>query len=392
MTAVNARRTSLVESFISYTFILLLIQAFLSNFGLTIPVFISPSNFLELCFFFIGIICFHPKNLSRFLTIAGIFLVFFAIIIFSILADSPIYEVLRATKWVFFIGLLFGINRKGVVSPVVLLRVTKLLLVSALFQYSWTKFNLGITSRPTLFIENNYEVALFSGFLIVSYFSNRGFNEKFRWVWFWIYFEVMLLSGSLSGLLLLILISIFVGFQKETGSRRKFIFGVFMLLLSFGSLFWVYSSRNVTLTRSDRYYFLEIFFQEMGLGNVLHWFIGNIIIRPLEVDSCNALTYYVRQLSEDLQGACFSVTFHSFILRTIVDFGIVGLFFAFFALTKSLNREVPSSLRKLLVAIAFLNSLSVSGPNNIYVIFPFLMAQLVDFSKYTERATFLKNS
>jgi hypothetical protein len=81
-------------------------------------------------------------------------------------------------------------------------------------------------------------------------------------------------------------------------------------------------------------------------------------------------------------GTCYSVVFHSFLLRAIFDHGILGLVFIIFSAYKLL---VVSGVRKgaavVFVAIVIINGLSVSSFNNLFyaVSTVFLMATNTEF-------------
>jgi hypothetical protein len=60
------------------------------------------------------------------------------------------------------------------------------------------------------------------------------------------------------------------------------------------------------------------------------------------------------------------------------DFGFAGLLLSLLAIYFRINTVLPKPLPQTLTLLAFINSISVSGPNNVYVVTPILIAVIVE--------------
>jgi hypothetical protein len=56
----------------------------------------------------------------------------------------------------------------------------------------------------------------------------------------------------------------------------------------------------------------------------------------------------------------------------------MGLAFSFLGLFFRMHRILPKNLSLTLIFLSLANAISISGPNNVYVVFPILLAILAE--------------
>jgi hypothetical protein len=114
--------------------------------------------------------------------------------------------------------------------------------------------------------------------------------------------------------------------------------------------------------------------------------LGNWIIQPLNPEICIQLRYYSSLQSNESLGSCYSVVLHSFALRAVNDFGILGAIAIFYTFGKILLSNLEKSSAICFFLLLMFNSLSVSGVNNVYVVLPILVALLSSNSKSSNKS------
>jgi hypothetical protein len=196
---------------------------------------------------------------------------------------------------------------------------------------------------------------------------------KIRW---YIALNVVIgLSGSRSGAVAGLLVA-FYFFNKTMTKKSMLILRLGISGLAFLALLLTFLRRGSSITQTDRFLFYEVFLSETKEKEFYSWLFGNIVIRPLSEFGCNRLNYYQILISDHTFGTCYSVILHSFVLRILWDFGIFGLIISFLAIFSRLNGLLPKPMPQIFVFLALINAASVSGPNNVYVVFPILLAIL----------------
>lgn len=290
-----------------------------------------------------------------------------------ILTGSPLYDSLQAYKWlIYLVAFLVAIDLQWRrTKPLV--RITWFLLATALTKAVLTYFILGPGQRPGLLLENNFELALFSGLIILNY-KEMGRFRLFSLVFLGL---LVVLSESRSGVLAFVV----VGFFLITQTKHLNLFIRYVLTMSLpiliGIAFSVFQVRASRETRMDRLNFLDVFLMETSDWTALQWIFGTAPITPLSSAGCLQLSYYRTLFSSTGDGSCYSVILHSFLMRVIFDAGIIGALIAFGVAWYSLRRaRVSLVVAACLILIAGVNSLSVSGLNNPYVALPILLAVL----------------
>lgn len=362
------------EKAISICFSFLIFQKFFLILGFLDNNFVNPTSVLEFLILYLTAKNFGIRNL----TISLIIFLLASILIFTLLSaiknNIAIFEAIRATKWIFYIICLLSIKNKKPISHLFLVLQTKIILFFTLIVYLATVIQDGLHSRPYLLTENNYEIAMFSGLIILILHINSGFGKHFDQKWLLIHATIIFLSGSRSGSISLLIVIIFTLRQKKNPIT---IVNILKILPFFLILLYIFDSRQSSLYSIDRFQFLQTFLREMTLKNPITWVITNFQLKPISMESCYSLKFYSSLFSDINTFTCFSVIFHSFFLRVIYDFGFVGLILAFLPSYVVIKNNLTKNLAIYLSLLSITNSLSVSGPNNPYVIFPYICALLI---------------
>ncbi|WP_461533208.1 hypothetical protein [Sinomicrobium sp.] len=217
--------------------------------------------------------------------------------------------------------------------------------------------------RPILFHENNYELMFLSLLFYLYYILKKKVSFEHQLL----LSVLFLMSGSKSGLLILLFVLCVVNF-KLLIKRIYIILPAFIALLL--AVLAVFSNRmggTLNFENTDRFRFLMVFAEETkswGLSEIL---FGSSRITPLSAKGCGALAYYKDLFSYSGDGSCYSVIFHSYILRAVFDHGIIGLLlicaFVYYAVVLSGFKRKQALV---VLGIALVNGLSVSSFNSVY--------------------------
>lgn len=285
--------------------------------------------------------------------------------------ESPIVDFLQAYKWLLYlVAFVFAVGREW--GPVRgLVRVMWVLLSLAFLKSTVTFAVYGAGERPGLLIENNFEIALFAGLVIVLYrFLGRGR------IWVILLMGgLIVLSGSRSGAIAFLVLALFAITQVKNASLLV----KYMLVLLAPALaivpVWIFEQRSGGGGQVDRLNFFDVFLAETSKWDALNWIFGTTPITPLSAGSCSRLSFYQQLFSSEGDGTCYSVILHAFLMRVVFDAGVLGLLIAFGVAWWMMRRaSVQFGVAVALIAVAITNSLSVSGLNNPYVALPILLS------------------
>jgi len=185
----------------------------------------------------------------------------------------------------------------------------------------------------------------------------------------------ILMSQSRSALITLLLVQLFMYTRKKT-IRKTLVSSIFLIISSITLGLYTFRNRGTTLGNLDRLNFLNLFLDDFVSRSNISKIFGNWIIQPLNTEICIQLRYYSTLQSNESLGSCYSVVLHSFILRAINDFGIMGALLIFYTFGKILLSNLEKNTAICFIILALSNSLSVSGVNNVYVVLPMLVALL----------------
>lgn len=296
----------------------------------------------------------------------------FTRILAALAASAPLEDFLQAYRWLYYLLVLCSaIGRSwGPIRPLVI--TTWALISMALFKAVLTFLLRGAGERPGLLLENNFELALFSGLVLVIYPYLKN-----RVLLVFMMGALTFLSGSRSGAIAFLVLLLFAFSQVR--SRSLLIRYLAVCAVPVAALFplVIFSERASLDSRVDRLNFFNVFLADVSSFSPLQWIFGTTPITPLSPAACHQLAFYRRLFSSAEDGTCYSVILHAFVLRVTFDAGIFGLILAFGVVWWALRRSgVQLAMTIALFGVALTNSLSVSGINNPYVVLPLLLAIL----------------
>ena len=249
------------------------------------------------------------------------------------------------------------------------------ILYSGLVKYVIT-LSLGLSDRPLLFTENNFELPLLLILFVGLYDSFRNKNLEVVLIT-----TLIIMSKSTSGLLSLVVVYIYI-------FRGQITFKTFPFLVSsaigiFGVGF--YSKFGQGLDQIDRYLYLLAFINEITMREYASLLFGQF--DGLNPSTCKLMINFEGKF--DSLGRCFSNVIAIGLVRTILDYGLVGFVVVhmlhFSALMKRFNLHEALAI----FSIIFTNSISVSGfYNNMCILGSLILiyTRYFEYAKTVEKA------
>lgn len=240
-------------------------------------------------------------------------------------------------------------------------------LVLMLLKYLFLYFVLGEV-RPVFIVENNFELQT-----VLLMYSFLFFRKSPRLAIRFTLYLVILLSGSRSALGCLIFVEFFLAFKKID---YKLIFLLILTAVLVLAAYQVFLDRlnGRSVEDIDRVRFLYGFIYEVKNSfSLANYLFGNETYAPLSNEICSSFSFYHGFFNSE-KTFCFSAIFHSYNLRVLFDYGLLGsiliyyLFYSYLKLSKT-----PPRLIFIIIGVALLNGMSVSAFNNIYYIIPFFL-------------------
>lgn len=341
---------------------------------------------LEVCFFatifLVSAFSPPPDRFGLWLLILSWFALRYGLALTSEI-PPPWEEFLRAHKWMVYLLALFSARRSKVLQAPKLNQLVNVLLVASFIKYSYVWLLLGFSARPAIFTENNYEVFLLLGLVVVS--SELGYKKSPAFLA--VLTIVVALSGSRSGAGGLVVLFVYLLTKSRSKSQLTQYLSLMSVFLVAALSVSIFQARTGNVQALDRFNFLSRFQFEVAEWGLLEWLFGAPPLTPLSLQTCYSLSYYAALLSETNDGSCYSVILHSHVLRLIFDFGLLGLFACLFLVFSVLRAsEFTIKGTATLISLVVVNGLSVSGINNVYLALPILAAVI---TKPPEKETHL---
>lgn len=279
---------------------------------------------------------------------------------------SNLLDFLQAYKAFIYVIPLCFFYKRDIFSRALSLKVLKFLLVLLLVKYSYSlalDLNPRMGSRPGLFVENNFELI----FAILYFFTMSDDFGKGRNAWFALMTTVVLLSGSRSSALALIVIFGGIYLRYLNMKTIFYLFGLGLLALAAGALFLSRGYAAGGIESIDRFRFMMVFLYEIRNWSLFDFALGSFPITALSNESCRALSFYEGLFSYSGDGSCYSVVLHSYFFRVIFDHGIIGLFFLFAFIAFALRGSGFSRYRVMIfIGVLSASALSVSAMNSVF--------------------------
>jgi hypothetical protein len=367
----------LSEKIVTVTLVATIFQGFSRILGVVNSEIIDPTTLFEVLFFTLAALNLNLKNFKQMIISTVFIIVLVNLVLISLLTDTPAFETIRAYKWLLFLITLASMNTTSTIRRQTM-RTWYLALLSALaLAYILQIISFGYDVRPYLILENNYECALLIGLFALN-ISLKNLDAPYKKLpWNILLVLTILLSGSRSALISLLAV-IFIMYLRPENRKSRFLNTLFFTVFCAVVVYFSLIRRSFNLANTDRYTFLKLFWDDFESKSVLSQIFGSWIIKPVNIETCWKLRFYSVLQNDETLGSCYSVIFHSFILRALYDFGIFGTAMIFLFLLRMLRKKLESNLSLCITAIAISNSLSVSGINNVYVIMPICLVLLTE--------------
>lgn len=286
--------------------------------------------------------------------------------------DAGLGDVVQAHKWLLNIAVVLLCSGRVARIPDLAARMAWVLIPLALLKYVVEVVALG-HDRPGLLYENNFEIALLCGLVVVALRD----MAHYRLVLLGMLGVAVVLAGSRSGA---IAFGITALFAVHTLIGAKAVRLYVAALTAAGAIVaaaLLFAARYEAEGQVDRLNFAAIFGDETGERGLVGWLLGPPPMTALTTESCARLDFYAVLIADQSANECYSVVLHAFLLRVLFDFGLVGLVAAFAIPAYVMVRNhVPWPVVTALTLIAFSNSASVSGINNPFITLPIVLAIL----------------
>lgn len=295
----------------------------------------------------------------------------------------PVDFVLAFKAFIYLIFLCF-FTQKVLFARFSLVKGLDYLLVIFLAKYViWILLGGGL--RPGLFTENNFEIMLVL-FWALTVWNLEGKLTLKQWM---LLTAVIFLSGSRSGVVsyfAMLCILLIRQFDWKTILKLAFlgligigVVGIFVSRMSGGDL-----------NSIDRVVFFQGLLIAMQEWELLDYLIGAPPLTAMPEVVCQRMQYYTTLFSAKDPSVCYSVILHSFVMRIVHDHGFFGLIFLFWATNALLKLSfVAKRVRVTVLAILFLNGLSVSSLNSVYALVGLIVLVV---APYKEKVIFLQKA
>lgn len=292
-----------------------------------------------------------------------------------------------ANKVFFYLFLFTLAASRRVYHSIDLTLLTYFFAVAVFIKYT-LELGLGLANRPTLLIENNYELVGLLILLVVEVYKRQAMGKKNPWLLIAIIIFATIISGSRSANLATVFA--LMPLLIRGVSIRSFL-GLVVISLTTIFVAGVIASRTEDLSSIDRFRMLMLFISEIENQNIVSLLFGHIGLTPLQSYTCSELSFYKNLFSSSGDGRCYALIFHSMVMRVGFDHGLVGIFLIIILINESLKAaSYPARIRVSLISAVFLSGVSVSSIGSSAISLPFLLALL---SRRTEKTTsFFQNS
>lgn len=281
-----------------------------------------------------------------------------------IINNTHVLDFLLVYKFFIYVLFLAFLVGKKILEENTFRKLYKFLLWTFFIKYVISVFVFK-NARPVLFYENNYELM----FLSLLFYLNFILVKKTSYWEQFLLALVFILSGSKSALLILVFLLVIVNYQFLYKKAHIIIPGIISLVLISLGVFKQRMGGEFNIENIDRFKFLMVFVREVKGWSFMDFILGAERITPLSDFACGKLGYYQSLFSYSGDGSCYSVIFHSYILRVIFDHGVLGLLAMMYIVFRMLiisNYSYKNAL--VVITIGTINGLSVSSFNSIYFV------------------------
>jgi hypothetical protein len=290
--------------------------------------------------------------------------------------SASLPDFLLAYKAFFYLVLLAFFVGRSLFDGRRLAALAAFLVVVFLAKYGYS-VALGLADRPGIYMENNFELILLMGLV---YLARPYLGGRRHWVFAGLTVTV-LLSGSRSAALGLVCVYVFTYLRTSSRTWPFHLAGVCAVAWAVLSLFSARAAQDGG-AELDRLVFFRTFQYEVRNWPLWEFMTGSFPLTPLSPGSCGSLAFYDDLFSKTDAGICYSVIFHSFLMRAVFDHGLLGLVLLYGLLWLGLRRSnvaVPDAVA--LLGLITLSALSVSAFNSVFAAIVLAVAMGLDRSR-----------
>ncbi|MCZ2846988.1 hypothetical protein [Modestobacter sp. VKM Ac-2978] len=315
------------------------------------------------------------RGAVKLLVVGGLYL-FVKTLLMVVYSEASIPDYLQAYKAFFYLVVLAFFVGKQVFDGRRLAVFTTFLVAAFLLKYGYSVV-LGLSDRPGVFMENNFELILLLGLFYLAYPHLPAWRDLL----FLAVAATVLLSGSRSAALGLLCIYVFLYVRTSNRTWPLHIAGVVAVGYGVLALFSARAADDGPV-RLDRLNFLDTYLYEVRDWPVWEFVTGSFPLTPLSPGSCGNLSFYSVLFSSTDPGTCYSVILHSFLLRALFDHGLLGLVILYTLFWLALRRSgTPVRDVLALLGLITLSALSVSAFNSVFAAILLAVALGLDRSR-----------
>lgn len=302
---------------------------------------------------------------------AGLY-VFLKTLLLVLYGSASLPDFLLAHKaFIYLAALAFFVGR-SVFYGRRLAQFTTFLVAVFLAKYGYS-IALGLADRPGIYLENNFELILLMGLVYLAY---PYLGARRDWVFAALAITV-LISGSRSAALGLVCVYLFRYVKTSNRTWPLHVAGVAVVSHAVLALFSARAEQDGT--QLDRLVFFQTFLAEVRDWPLWQFLTGAFPLTPLSPGACGSLSFYVELFSKTDPGVCYSVIFHSFLMRAVFDHGLIGLGLLYGLLWWGLRRSgTPARDALALLGVITLSALSVSAFNSVFATIVLALAMGLD--------------
>lgn len=322
--------------------------------------FLSVNYIFEMSILVIFITGLRKNNYNIFFIALGLILyLVIRLFINNVYFDIGFKDLIVANKFVLYLIILSLLNTKDIFNVKRFDLFYKILLISLFIKYLlWHVFS---GMRPGIFAENNFEL-MFLLLVTISYINVFGKLSAKQYI---LLFLIFFMSFSRSGIVCL-LFFVFILSLKKINIRTICSLILVFIVSCFAVFIFLDRIGAGGIDSIDRFIFFQQFLYSIKDWGYSDYIFGRYILEPLPNAVCSTLSFYETLFSNYSQNICYSVIFHSFILRCIYDFGFSGLILVFYYLYILIREHIQTRLSIIALGVIFLNGISVSSINSVY--------------------------
>ncbi|BBN80401.1 hypothetical protein PA25_03860 [Pseudoalteromonas sp. A25] len=272
-------------------------------------------------------------------------------------------DFLLAYKTYFYLAILCFFSAKVLFTSDMIKLLWRSMLLLFFVKYALS-IVLNVGERPGIFTENNFEI-MFLLLLGCAVWSLKSKLSALDWAMLGV---VIFLSGSRSGVICFLAMMVLL-YIKEMNWKTILQLGLVGIAGLGVVAIFVSRLSGGSVEDIDRVVFFQLFLTAIADWQWHEFLFGSPALTPLPAQACERLAFYKTLFSAKDPTICYSVILHSYVTRAIFDHGFIGLLSTFWVINTLLKMsDVQRRVRLSVLAILFLNGVSVSSVNSVYAV------------------------